>query len=513
MDAFATEVLPFGRLLRSIVVSVLAAAAIAVFTPAGARADYSVTECAPSQWWAPDVGWIGYGSYSVYGSAECPGWGLKLWGGPGYSAQGSYLAWQVNAPGGTKFRSASALVHYGWANGFGSFTNGNGVPGYAALGYGQNLWVRTSQTNTDYFGIVETCVASQCSPGAQAYAYSTEFSATVQDFYPPGVSASGDLLDGGVIQGVHTLQTTATDYGGGARSISVHVNGLYSKGVDFCPPDGPGGSYRQVKPCPSDSGAKVMQIDTEHDPGWVDGSNEVVICSTDAAGNGSSPCLKRTVQVDNSCPGSGGQQASQLVAGADVGGRLRSEARVRSTDSPVIRGGLTTPQGNPVSGATVCAYETIDLADSSRQLVAKATTQPNGRFAVKLDPGASRRLNLVYRYNARMLEGAVNLDSTVVPTLAVGKRHVQNGQRTSFRGSLPGPNAAGRAVTLQARAGRKWRTFKQLKTDESGAFKGLYRFTQTHGRARYTFRALVKRQGGYPYEPGSSKKRRVVVTG
>ena len=55
---------------------------------------------------------------------------------------------------------------------------------------------------------------------------------------------------------------------------------------------------------------------------------------------------------------------------------------------------------------------------------------------------------------------------------------------------------------MQARVGRKWRTFKQLRTDSEGRFRGKYRFTQTVGRVRYVFRALVKRQGGYPYEPG-----------
>ena len=56
---------------------------------------------------------------------------------------------------------------------------------------------------------------------------------------------------------------------------------------------------------------------------------------------------------------------------------------------------------------------------------------------------------------------------------------------------------------MQARVGRKWRTFKQLRTEADGRFRGKYRFTQTSGRVRYVFRALVKRQSGYPYEPGS----------
>jgi hypothetical protein len=68
-------------------------------------------------------------------------------------------------------------------------------------------------------------------------------------------------------------------------------------------------------------------------------------------------------------------------------------------------------------------------------------------------------------------------------------------------------------VTLQARVGKKWRTFKQLQTDDSGRYKGKYRFTQTHGRAIYLFRALVKKQGGYPYNAGASPKRKLLVHG
>ncbi len=274
------------------------------------------------------------------------------------------------------------------------------------------------------------------------------------------------------------------------------------------------GSYlRRVKPCPDSSGARLFNLDTEKDAGWVNGPNDLVICSTDVAGNVSSPCLRKTVYVDNSCPASGSQQATQFDSGAEVEGKLRSQVSVRSTEAPVIRGALANSSGNPVGGATVCVYETVDLEDASRQLVTMATTQPNGRFATRLDPGASRKVDLVYRYNTRTLDRQVQLDSTVVPTLKLGEKSVANGQRVHFKGELPGPNAAGRAVALQARAGRKWRTFKQLRTGENGAFTGLYRFTQTSGRARYVFRALVKRQGGYPYEPGASRKRKLLVRG
>ena len=130
-----------------------------------------------------------------------------------------------------------------------------------------------------------------------------------------------------------------------------------------------------------------------------------------------------------------------------------------------------------------------------------------------LDAGPSRTLYVVYRFNTKKISDRVELDSTVVPTLDIPKKKLANGQAAAFVGHLPGPNADGRAVTLQARVGRKWRTFKQLRTDSDGNFHGRYRFTQTVGRVRYVFRALVKSQSGYPYEPGASRKRRLIVRG
>jgi 5-hydroxyisourate hydrolase-like protein (transthyretin family) len=196
-----------------------------------------------------------------------------------------------------------------------------------------------------------------------------------------------------------------------------------------------------------------------------------------------------------------------------VAGQLKAQALVTSKVPPVVRGSLRDDGGNPVAGATVCVYETIDLPDASRQLVSIATTQANGRFATRLDPGPSRRLDLVYRFNDKVLAGKVQLDSRVVPTLTIPRKTLENGEAALFRGQVPGPNADGRAVAMQARVGRKWRTFKQLRTDSDGRFHGKYRFTQTRGRIRYVFRALVKRQSGYPYEPGSSRNRKLVVNG
>src|SRR5262249_39494848 len=152
-----------------------------------------------------------------------------------------------------------------------------------------------------------------------------------------------------------------------ARSIVVYVNGIASSGTDFCPPDRGGGIYSNLKPCPDSSGSRALQLDTEHGPGWVNGANNVKVCGYDVGGN-QSACVEKTVQVDNSCAGSGGTTATSLDSGADVGGQLRRRAVVTSAEAPVIRGTLSAG-GAPVSGATVCIYQTIDLPDAGRELV------------------------------------------------------------------------------------------------------------------------------------------------
>jgi hypothetical protein len=187
--------------------------------------------------------------------------------------------------------------------------------------------------------------------------------------------------------------------------------------------------------------------------------------------------------------------------------------RIRSTDPIIVRGSVRSTEGQPVAAATVCVFQKINLPDASRELAAQVTTNDSGRFATQLDPGPSRELEVVYRYDNRLASDRAKIASFVRPSFRVAASKLHNGQNARFYGLVPGPNQAGRAVSLQARVGRKWRTFKQLRTDPTGRFRGIYRFTQTAGSARFLFRALIKRQGGYPYERGASKTRKIVVTG
>ena len=361
------------------------------------------------------------------------------------------------------------------------------------------------------------CTSGPCN-GALARVWLRDITFTLLDVTNPVVSGlGGSLMSSGTKRGVETLTANATDAGGGVRRMAVKVNGAEVDSRQLsCDVDG-AGIGNQLRPC--GSGNASFSINTESAP-WVPGQNLVEVCAYDYA-TGSSPnagCAQRTVVVDNSCPtSSGGPQATSIDAGLQKEGptsALSPTVAVRSTEGAAVRGSLAGPGGS-VAGANVCLYEKVDIAGEIRQLVQTTKTKSDGSFAVQVEPGPSRHLDVVYRYSNQVVEKAqLFLESSVKPTLKVKpKSGLTNGETTGFIGQIPGPNAEGRGISLQAKAGKKWRTFKQIKTNSEGKFRGRYKFTHTSGHATYRFRARVKRQGGYPYSPGSSGKKEVMVRG
>jgi hypothetical protein len=82
-------------------------------------------------------------------------------------------------------------------------------------------------------------------------------------------------------------------------------------------------------------------------------------------------------------------------------------------------------------------------------------------------------------------------------SLATSRRLVRNGRSVLFTGRvLDGGRPAGNAlVAVQAKVGRKWVTFKIVRTDALGNFASRYRFKRTQRSTRYQFRAHVAAQG------------------
>jgi hypothetical protein len=425
-----------------------------------------------------------------------------------------YLAyWEFVAPPGTIFTQVDSTLGLAWANGIGPWVQlWHPGTGTATHGFSSQGWQGDSATNTTLYRVLLGCQSNSCGPGTDPHVYMSYLYFTIDDPSAPSLATGGSLLSGGVKRGSETLDLSSADPSGAGFSYwRVYVNSALSQQVDACIPGRTiSGRLTQFQPCGS-SYSRSVAIDTQAAP-WTNGPNDVRICAYDVAGN-QSGCAQKTVDVDNTCAASGGSEATSLDAGIERGGDLHASLPVRSNEGPVIRGTLVSAQGNPVAGASVCVFQKIDLPDASTELVAVPSTQKNGRFTTALEPGPSREITVAYRFNNHTLEKTLRLNSTVVPVLKATDRSVHNGGNARFRGEIPGPNAASRNVALQARVGHRWRTFKIVPTDRDGHFRGLYRFTATTITTRYTFRALVKRQGGYPYEPGPSHRQRILVRG
>lgn len=81
-------------------------------------------------------------------------------------------------------------------------------------------------------------------------------------------------------------------------------------------------------------------------------------------------------------------------------------------------------------------------------------------------------------------------------SFATSRGVVRNGSSVLFTGRVldGGLPAASTLVAIQARVGRRWVTFKVVRTDAFGNFASRYRFKRTRRSTRYQFRAHVAAQ-------------------
>jgi hypothetical protein len=81
-------------------------------------------------------------------------------------------------------------------------------------------------------------------------------------------------------------------------------------------------------------------------------------------------------------------------------------------------------------------------------------------------------------------------------SFATSRAVVRNGSSVLFTGQVldGGLPAANALVAVQARVGRRWVTFKIVRTDAFGNFASRYRFKRTRRSTRYQFRAHVAAQ-------------------
>ena len=198
---------------------------------------------------------------------------------------------------------------------------------------------------------------------------------------------------------------------------------------------------------------------------------------------------------------------------AGFGRALRRSATVRYRRPGVLRGSLLTSAGSPL-GAQALTLEARRLGASAYRVARYLTTDGQGRFSVRLPPGTSRDLRVVYA-GSQTLRPAVSVarfNVRALATLRLSPRRLRRGQVLTFRGSVRAGRGelprGGKLVQIQYLDGRHWRPAVKLgRTDRAGRFRIRYRFRRIRRPTRIRFRILVPAEGGWPYATGFSPVR------
>jgi hypothetical protein len=144
-------------------------------------------------------------------------------------------------------------------------------------------------------------------------------------------------------------------------------------------------------------------------------------------------------------------------------------------------------------------------------------THADGRFTVTLPPGTTRAVELVYfafsDSRAFVASNVLQEDVTAPLTIRADPRYVTGARVVRLSGRVGGARipAGGLLVTLEGyQAGYGWRTFRTVRTGRDGRWSTRYRFRLAHGR--FGFRAMLPRQGAFPFITSRSRAVTVVVS-
>lgn len=181
---------------------------------------------------------------------------------------------------------------------------------------------------------------------------------------------------------------------------------------------------------------------------------------------------------------------------------------------------LRDENGRPITGAQVTVMERMNVPGAAwvpaREPI---VTDDQGRLRWIIPAKFSRTIRYAYKANLKNTEFQSTSDVVLTvfskSTLRPSKRSARNGQRVVFGGRLlskPIPRG-GVLIDLQAKVGKRWQTFRTARTKRTGRWRIAYRFRSTRGVQRYSFRARVRQDTGYPYAISRTRAVKVTVVG
>lgn len=401
-----------------------------------------------------------------------------------------------------------------------------------------------------------TCAApgGQTCTGGPVTINVTRYIARFRDLTTPVATLpiQGDLVAGGTLSGVRSVQAPMKDTGSGVRTVRIYIDGnSVAEAPGRCT-----APYTQAVPCPTEATVGAA-FDTRT---ATDGMHQLRIVGVDAAGNegilwdaptlidnggargpGSDPAIRGdlngTPALDDNrivawwpgtarapsknkttvkrCKRSAYRAKHALACNGRQPGRSLTADFSRTRDS-IIRGTLKTATGSPVSGAAVKLVATAATTGAQPREIATVTTNADGRFEARV-PRRDGSSSIVAAWYARSRDtnpvGVTTLRYRVRATTTIGvPARARRGRSVTFRGTLQGTagQRKGVAVPLQVYYRGRWRTFATPTANEAGKWSVRYRFSR-RASSQYRFRARVTPSALYPYVTGQSRTKRVRV--
>jgi hypothetical protein len=203
------------------------------------------------------------------------------------------------------------------------------------------------------------------------------------------------------------------------------------------------------------------------------------------------------------------------VAFQRADGSTAPRIKLRAGRRTTIVGRLTDAAGAGIANARIgAAWRIVGRGWVARPGI---RTGSDGRFVYVLPAGPSRDVRFTYfafsDSRAVELSNVVHVDALAPLTIRADRHRVSGARVVRLTGRIgvrAGIPRTGLLVTLQGfQQGYGWRTFRTVRTDRHGRWHTRYRFRSTHGR--FGFRALVPRQGRFPFASSSSSGVFVVV--
>lgn len=212
----------------------------------------------------------------------------------------------------------------------------------------------------------------------------------------------------------------------------------------------------------------------------------------------------------------------RLFARLRGGRRHGSSLAVRFGARAVLAGRLSRAGGAGVAGRRLRVISRFSRGASRAARRETVETGPRGGFRLRLAPGPSRRVAVVFdgdRRLGRARRAGLELRVRAGVRLRARPLRLRTGHvlrlsgRVSARGA-PVPRR-GKLVAVQYREATtgRWRPVLVTRSDRRGRFHARYRFRYVDGRASIRLRATALAEERWPYAPGSSRPLTVHVSG